>query len=440
MDAHAHTPVRSLLAAACVAAAVLSTPPPASAGETITIGTGAGREGIKDAGPSVGVDVARAADDVARAGEAARMAAEELARAVAVEQAARDRAQAAQRAADQAVPYADQAEDEAVQAEADAQEAARQLTLIAASRAEPGTVAQARLRSAEANSAAAVARAAADAARADVESRWRAANEASQAYWQACAARANAETGSALAANDRAAAMSAYNAAMAVVLGRDLKAGEAALQSEDYSAAFRRLTAVTAAARNEATSGFAERARTLIQKIEDVAAGKLGEARLRKLRGDDPGALAAAREVLERFAFSRAAEGARALLADPRLAALSGLAEAEELDRARSYSEAIAAYRELVRSHPESVPAFKARLRLEAMAKDPTIAAVLKEAADKAADASCPGWLIMARNYRDNGRPEEARELLRKVIASSPDSDYAREAGRMLEELPAAKS
>jgi tetratricopeptide (TPR) repeat protein len=221
------------------------------------------------------------------------------------------------------------------------------------------------------------------------------------------------------------------------------KSGEAAFKAENYPGAFEYLVDVAACAQVQGAANFADQARARILEMEKMAADKLEEAKLKKLQGDGLGALEIVRVLIDKFYFTKVADEARnllvALATDPRIAAAAEMIAAEEMDGAGKYGEAAAKYLAIMKKFPDSVQALKAKLRLEAMKKDETIAAALKEGAGKAADATCPGWLAMARNYVANGRPDQAKPLYQKVLEGYPDSEYAKEAKQALEEISGAK-
>lgn len=170
-----------------------------------------------------------------------------------------------------------------------------------------------------------------------------------------------------------------------------------------------------------------------------MASDKLYEARLLRLQGREPEVLEVLKSIVERFPRTRAADEAAELMAgDPRLAAVAGMLAAEELDRGGLYAEAAAGYAAIIKRYPESVQALKARLRLRAMEKDETVAAATREDARRAAEAACPGWLAMARSYRDNGLTKKARELFQKIVTDCPDSECAKEARQALSKLESA--
>jgi hypothetical protein len=47
----------------------------------------------------------------------------------------------------------------------------------------------------------------------------------------------------------------------------------------------------------------------------------------------------------------------------------------------------------------------------------------------------CSQWLNLARNYRRSGLTDKVREYCEKVLEKYPDSEYSREARKLLDEL-----
>ena len=54
---------------------------------------------------------------------------------------------------------------------------------------------------------------------------------------------------------------------------------------------------------------------------------------------------------------------------------------------------------------------------------------------DKLAEGDCKGWMSLAKNYLINNNEEKALEYYRKVVEKHPDSSYAKEARRKIEEI-----
>ena len=220
------------------------------------------------------------------------------------------------------------------------------------------------------------------------------------------------------------------------------KEGEAAFKAENFAGAFEHFIDVAACKDIKGAAGYAEKSRARLLEMEKMAAAKLEEAKLAKLKGKGPEALEIVKLLLEKFPYCRAAGEAADLLmtlrSDPRVAAAVALLEAEELDKAGKYPEAAAAYAAVMKKYPDSVQALKAKLRLKAMKADEEIAKAIEEGAKAAADQECPKIMVMARNYAMNELPAQARALYQKIIRKYPDSDYAKEARAKLAALKKA--
>jgi len=52
-----------------------------------------------------------------------------------------------------------------------------------------------------------------------------------------------------------------------------------------------------------------------------------------------------------------------------------------------------------------------------------------------AAEKDCLGWLSMAKNFIKAGHGDKAKPYLSKVIGKYPNTDYAKEAGQLLEKV-----
>lgn len=220
------------------------------------------------------------------------------------------------------------------------------------------------------------------------------------------------------------------------------KEGEAAFKAENFAGAFEHFIDVAACKDIKGAAGYAEKSRARLLEMEKMAAAKLAEARLAKLKVKGPEALEIVKLLLEKFPYCRAAGEAADLLmtlrSDPRVAAAVELLEAEELDKAGKYPEAAAAYAAVMKKYPDSVQALKAKLRLKAMKADEEIAKAIEEGATAAAAEECPKIMVMARNYAMNELPAQARALYQKIIRKYPDSDYAKEAREKLAALKKA--
>ena len=223
-----------------------------------------------------------------------------------------------------------------------------------------------------------------------------------------------------------------------------LDRGEESFKAESYPAAFECFADVAACRGVPGAAVHVDKARARLLEMERIAEDKLEEARLARRQGKGAEALAVLEVLLKKYPYTKSAEGARDLLgilsSDPKVAAEVALLQAEELDKAAKYPEAAAAYAAIMRLYPDSVQALKAKLRLKAMNEDEAIAKAIADAQKNAADTECPRLLIMARNFATNKLYDQARGLYEKLIQKYPESDYAKEARKALEELKAGEA
>jgi tetratricopeptide (TPR) repeat protein len=217
------------------------------------------------------------------------------------------------------------------------------------------------------------------------------------------------------------------------------KEGEAAMKAENFASAYECFVDVAACKDVKGAASFAQKARSNLLKMEKDAAQKLEEAKLAKLQGKGAEALEAVKLLLEKYPYTKAAEGANDLLItlsnNPRVAAAVALVKAEELDKATEYAKAAKAYVAIMKKYPKSVQALKAKLRLKQMKEDEEISKVIAEAEKSAADTQCPKLMIMARNYAMNKMYPQARGLYQKVVKQYPDTEHAKEAKEALKEI-----
>ncbi|MFA7236504.1 MAG: alpha/beta hydrolase-fold protein [Phycisphaeraceae bacterium] len=221
---------------------------------------------------------------------------------------------------------------------------------------------------------------------------------------QADALKKNHQIGKALVAYEQAAAMlpdhprtqSARDAAKAVLDEAETRfaAVQQAIDAKLFSAALKSLSELR---RTYSGSSVADRATQWIDKFsndpamrDQIAAAKLNEKaedlETRAKKAEDEGDLAAALKIYETY--------------------VSQCAGAE---------------------HYEDVKAHHEKLKA-----DPRVAA---KSDNQDAGAECKEWLAMARNLLAAGRKHLAKPYLQKVIDKYPDTDYAAEAKKMLEEI-----
>ncbi|HYF48439.1 MAG TPA: hypothetical protein VEJ63_03485 [Planctomycetota bacterium] len=131
-----------------------------------------------------------------------------------------------------------------------------------------------------------------------------------------------------------------------------------------------------------------------------------------------------------------------ALKTRPDVAGYVEIAQAEELERNEKITEAVAIYNSVATNprYENTVPALKASRRLEELQKDAKVADKLKAESDAKADKEAPLLLNAAKNYVANNRPKMALEKLQTIVDKYPDSKYAEQARKQIEELKAVVS
>jgi TolA-binding protein len=113
------------------------------------------------------------------------------------------------------------------------------------------------------------------------------------------------------------------------------------------------------------------------------------------------------------------------------------MSQAEALETDGKLMDAIRIY-ESVAANPRyenTVPALKARRKLDDLNKNEATKAKIKTENDAKADKEAPMLLARARDFVSNNMPKQAMEKLEQVVAKFPNSKYAEEAKKMLADL-----
>jgi len=142
------------------------------------------------------------------------------------------------------------------------------------------------------------------------------------------------------------------------------------------------------------------------------------------------GDFAACDALHERFVELLKSDELRALLR--REAAEERLARALKAFEAEQYPEAFDQLKELAALYPDTEAGRKAADKVAEMRADK---ALMRKLLNQRAARVCEGLLRKAVNYRANGLLDEARRTYRKIIERYPDTDYADEAQRALQDL-----
>jgi TolA-binding protein len=121
----------------------------------------------------------------------------------------------------------------------------------------------------------------------------------------------------------------------------------------------------------------------------------------------------------------------------PEVAGYVEMSQAEALETDGKLMDAIRIY-ESVAANPRyenTVPALKARRKLDDLNKNEATKAKIKTENDAKADKEAPMLLARARDFVSNNMPKQAMEKLEQVVAKFPNSKYAEEAKKMLADL-----
>jgi hypothetical protein len=146
--------------------------------------------------------------------------------------------------------------------------------------------------------------------------------------------------------------------------------------------------------------------------------------------------------VVKDFPFTKACATALnrlvALKSRREVAAHVDYAEAEAAEAAGNLAQALKLYKKLAENprFENSVPALKARRKVDSLQKDEATREALKTQLMAEADKEAPVILNAGRNFLLNNRPAEAKEKFRAVIEKFPDTTYAEQARQELEKLP----
>jgi hypothetical protein len=146
--------------------------------------------------------------------------------------------------------------------------------------------------------------------------------------------------------------------------------------------------------------------------------------------------------VLRDFPLTKACETAQsrmtALRSRREVAAYVDLAQAEAAEAAGNLLQALKLYRSLAGNprYESSLPALKARRKVEALQKDEATRDSLKAQVQAEADKEGPVLLSTGRNYLLNQRLEQAKERFKTVLDKFPGTKYAEEAQQELAKLP----
>ncbi|MGD0090015.1 MAG: hypothetical protein ABSE73_08850 [Planctomycetota bacterium] len=184
-----------------------------------------------------------------------------------------------------------------------------------------------------------------------------------------------------------------------------------------------------------------ETSRGRLQEMEDLAKTHLKGADDNDLKRDYAKEVEELALVVREFGLTQSLETARRrminLKSRPEVAGIVALEGAAALETDGKLEEAIKVYKDIATNarYENSAAALSARRKLEELDKNPDTHAKIKAAADAKADKEGPMWLRRAQNFVLNGKPKEAIAQLQQIIEKFPDSKYAEEAKKQIEEL-----
>jgi len=184
-----------------------------------------------------------------------------------------------------------------------------------------------------------------------------------------------------------------------------------------------------------------ETSRGRMVELEDLAKNHLKSADDNDLKRDYSKEVEELAVVNRDFTLTKSHEVAVRRLVNlksrPEVAGVVELAQAEGYEADGKLMEAVKLY-ESIGNNPRyenSVPALKAKRRLEELGKNDETRTKIKTEVDAKADRECPALISSAKNFVSNNLPKQAIEKLQMVIDKYPDSKYADEAKKQLSEL-----
>lgn len=184
-----------------------------------------------------------------------------------------------------------------------------------------------------------------------------------------------------------------------------------------------------------------ETSRGRLVELEDLAKGHLKSADDNDLKREYVKEVEELALVLKEFSLTKSYPVAQrrfiTLRSRPEVAGYVELSQAEALETDDKLLEALAIYKSVAANprYENTVPALKARRKLEELEQNEVTRTKIKTDMDAKADKEAPVLLASAKNYLLNNKPKQAMEKLQAVIDKFPNSKYAEEAKRQLAEL-----
>lgn len=186
---------------------------------------------------------------------------------------------------------------------------------------------------------------------------------------------------------------------------------------------------------------YVETSRGRMVELEDLAKNHLKAADDADLKREYAKEVEELSMVNREFTLTKSHEVAVRRLVNlksrPEVSGIVELAQAEGYEADGKLMEAVKMY-ESIGNNPRyenTVPALKAKRRLEELAKNDETRNKIKTEVDAKADKECPALISSAKNFVANNLPKQAIEKLQIVIDKYPESKYAVEAKKQLSEL-----
>jgi TolA-binding protein len=186
---------------------------------------------------------------------------------------------------------------------------------------------------------------------------------------------------------------------------------------------------------------MAETSRNRMLELEDIAKTHLKAADDADLKREYVTEVNELSAIHKDFSLTKTCEVATRRLVNlksrPEIAGYVDLAEAETLETDNKLTEAVKKYEALANNprYEHSVPAMKAKRKLDELNKNEATRTKIKEEADAKAEKEAPKMLLAAKNFVSNNQPKQAIEKLQMLIEKFPTSKYADEAKKQLGEL-----
>jgi hypothetical protein len=181
-----------------------------------------------------------------------------------------------------------------------------------------------------------------------------------------------------------------------------------------------------------------ETSRGRMVEMEDLAKGHLKAADDNDIKRDYLKELDELSLVVKEFGLTKTHDTAQrrliTLKSHPEVAGYVELSAAESLETDGKLMDALNIYKSVAANprYENTVPALKARRKLEELDKNEATRSKIKTETDAKADKEAPLLLASAKNFLLNNKPKEAIAKLQTVVEKFPDSKYAEEAKKQL--------